>query len=253
MAIGRTNCGVGGVGLNFQVVGGTTQPTSPKENTIWVNTSTEITGYAFSATQPENPINGMVWITIAASSVAEFNALKKNSIQVYPLRASQYISDAWTQVTATSYQSGEWVGWILYLYQPGNEFSTVTGGWTSSEYTYEGRDIASATKTDNYMEFLGNEGTTRLLGTNYGINVDKFSTLHVDAEVTGSYNSVSMYMAIRTGSKNGTKIGGINFRGELVRSVWTFDLTSVSGDIYLLNVAQSASECKGRIYNIWLT
>lgn len=41
-----------GAGLNFKVVGGTTQPSNPSENTIWVNTDKEITGWIFSAKNP---------------------------------------------------------------------------------------------------------------------------------------------------------------------------------------------------------
>lgn len=37
-----------GVGLNFKVVGGTSAPVNPRENTIWVNTESEITGWEFS-------------------------------------------------------------------------------------------------------------------------------------------------------------------------------------------------------------
>ena len=54
--------GSGGGGLNFKVVGGTTQPTNPTENTIWVNTSVSITDWVFSATEPTTPVEGMVWI-----------------------------------------------------------------------------------------------------------------------------------------------------------------------------------------------
>ena len=36
--------------LNFEVVGGTTQPSSPKENTIWINTDQEITGWSINST-----------------------------------------------------------------------------------------------------------------------------------------------------------------------------------------------------------
>lgn len=42
----------GGDNLNFEVVGGTTQPSNPKENTIWVNTSTDISSWSFSPTYP---------------------------------------------------------------------------------------------------------------------------------------------------------------------------------------------------------
>lgn len=50
--IGRTNAGGGGGGLNFRVIGGTTQPTSPKENDIWVNTSTNIPQWIMSPIDP---------------------------------------------------------------------------------------------------------------------------------------------------------------------------------------------------------
>ena len=39
-------------GLNFEIVGGTAEPSNPEENTIWVNTDTNITGWEFSANEP---------------------------------------------------------------------------------------------------------------------------------------------------------------------------------------------------------
>lgn len=44
--------GGAGAGINFKVVGGTSAPASPKENTIWVNTNTAVHGWDFSATEP---------------------------------------------------------------------------------------------------------------------------------------------------------------------------------------------------------
>ena len=108
MAIGRTNVGGGGGGLNFKVVGVSAQPGNPKENTIWVNTDTEITSWAFSATEPESPVEGMVWIVTGTSSTVEFNALKKNGIQVYPVSCKQYVSGAWADRFAYVYQNGAW-------------------------------------------------------------------------------------------------------------------------------------------------
>ena len=110
--------GGGGTALNFRVVGGTTAPTNPAENCIWVNTDTPINSWIFSATQPTGSA-GMVWISTGTSSTTAFNALKKNAIQVYPISAKQYISGAWVDVTALSYQGGEWVEWKTYLYNAG--------------------------------------------------------------------------------------------------------------------------------------
>ena len=120
----------GGGGLNFKVVGGTAQPANPSENTIWVNTPTEITGYVFSATQPESPTAGTVWISTGASSPVAFNAMKKNGLWVYPQTCHQYINDTWTAKTAKTYQDGTWVDWVTYLYATGNEYESLTGGWS---------------------------------------------------------------------------------------------------------------------------
>lgn len=107
--LGRTNTGGGGGGggLNYKVVGGTSAPSNPKENTIWVNTSTEITSHVFSATQPTGS-EGMVWFKTETICNVNFNALKKNVLQVYPLSAKQYVSGAWVDKTAKIYQGGAW-------------------------------------------------------------------------------------------------------------------------------------------------
>ena len=130
--IGRTNAGGGGGGLNFKVVGGTSAPASPKENTIWVNTSVAITGWVFSATAPSSPAAGLVWIPTGESSAVDFNALKKNGIQVYPVSAKQYVGGAWVDKTAKIYQGGAWKELITYLYNKGNECTDLTGGWAAT-------------------------------------------------------------------------------------------------------------------------
>lgn len=234
----------GDADLNFEIIGGTSAPSNPKENTIWVDTNIPIPGYLFSATDPNlldfsnwannvdvirgtktvsgnaitlkasenncctsrtNPeafvpcvpgktyvlewehsgehgkvyifpngsesglvstiatnkrleyiaaegvtkfsfwfvvstanstatysnvritekersfTPGAVWIKTGASSNAAFNALKKNGIQVYPLSAKQYVSGAWVEKPAESWQDGAWVEWIRYLYNAGAE------------------------------------------------------------------------------------------------------------------------------------
>ena len=130
--IGRTNAGGGGGGLNFKVVGGTSAPSSPKENTIWVNTSVAITGWVFSATAPSSPAAGLVWIPTGESSAVDFNALKKNGIQVYPVSAKQYVGGAWVDMTAKIYQGGAWKELITYLYNKGDECTDLTGGWAAT-------------------------------------------------------------------------------------------------------------------------
>lgn len=142
--IGRTNAGGGGGGLNFKVVGGSAQPGNPKENTIWVNTDTEITGWAFSATEPDSPVEGMVWFFTQKNSPVSMNALRKNSIMVYPTAAYQYVSGVWVSKTAMSYIGGQWLDFVLYLYDTGDECIDVTGGWVSKAMRRTSGDAATA-------------------------------------------------------------------------------------------------------------
>lgn len=127
--------GGGSAGLDFKVVCNP-QPTNPNKNTIWVNTDEPITSWAFSATQPENAIEGMVWFFSAVFSHVEFNSLKKDTLQIYPIYARQYIGTEWVEKLVKSYQDDEWVDWsIIYLYKNGNTFDNLTGGYNTYGYT----------------------------------------------------------------------------------------------------------------------
>lgn len=122
--------GSSGTSMNFKVVIGTTEPVNPKENMIWVKTE-KINVWYFSATQPEEMQEWDVWFKIGTKSLVEFNALKKNALQVYPLKAKQMVSGELVGVDAMSYQNNEWAGWILYLIKGASLCERVTGGWTA--------------------------------------------------------------------------------------------------------------------------
>ena len=123
--------GSGGSPMNFKVVAYATEEelkaATPKENTIGVVTNKEITSWIFSATEPTEPTEGMVWINVGRRSTTEFNALKKNAVWVYPLSASQYVNGTLVGVASMSYQGGAWKRWATVL-------------WNASE-NYENFDV----------------------------------------------------------------------------------------------------------------
>lgn len=101
--------GSGSVAFQFEVVNGTTQPTAPAENTIWINTGVGITAWAFQAEQPTGA-EGLLWIQTAAASVVAFDAVEEdNAIMIYPTGTKLYTGGAWTAVEAFIYQAGAWV------------------------------------------------------------------------------------------------------------------------------------------------
>jgi len=194
--IGRTNTGGGSGGLNFKVIPNP-QPSTAKENTIWVNTN-KINNYYFSATEPGNVVDYDVWISTGTESSIAFNALKKNGIQVYPISAKQYVGGAWVDVTAKSYQGGEWVDWWNgELYIAGDEFMHVTGGWDGyndpkSDYVNKG------TLTKNDVNMTIEISTTKsciVVRTKNKINVTNYNTIAFDIKCLSKISSVDLICA----------------------------------------------------------
>lgn len=128
---------INGVELNFEVVGGTSQPSNPKENTIWINTSTTITGYKFDTIEPENMNEGEVWIYVGSNSTVAFDIV--DGVKMHPLSVKQYISGSWVNVTAMTYQSGKWIEWRDYLFN-----------YSSQSYAWQCRGLRYYTSSSNH-------------------------------------------------------------------------------------------------------
>lgn len=68
-----------GVELNFEVVGGTEEPSNPKENTIWVNTDTPITKYYFSNSDAK--IDGIRYIKLQMDAINSGSVVQLSDIR----------------------------------------------------------------------------------------------------------------------------------------------------------------------------
>ena len=176
-----------GVELNFEVVGSTSQPSTTNENTIWINTSTAIISYTFSAEEPENTSEGMVWITVGASSGVAFSATKENPIMIYPISAKQYVNGAWVDKTAKIYQNGAWVDWWNgELYEAGNEFEGTTGGWIAEAVPItSGSDGEAPIIQRNLanMVISGSPDCSGIVRTKNKVSIDSAATLYLDATI----------------------------------------------------------------------
>lgn len=216
--IGRTNAGGGGGGgLNFKIVGGTTEPSNPKENMIWINTDKKITSYIFDVIEPTSYAEGMVWITTGSSSDVAFNAMKKNSLQVYPLSAKQYISGEFVELTAMSYQSGKWVEWDA------NYYLFKSGKGEIVPLLYGALDGASYSVTNEaiIVSYSGNNNLSSSVRTENAIDLTEYTTLVVVANCTAI-----------TGEKYGGRIG-------ISKTAWTVHDTLSHFSAYTTFVADN--------------
>ena len=233
--------GGGGAGLNFKVVGGTSQPTNPRENTIWVNTSTTITDWVFSATQPTGS-SGMVWFSVGTSSSVEFNALKKNAIQIYPLSAKQHISGKWVDKTAKTYQNSKWNDWWNgELYQKGQ-----TTGWSTKNLILTGNSVCDGGGTIDYksenMTLTGpanGHGTTFYYDTK--VDLTKYTKLTLTGYFVGQIYTLCAWTDFGTYETDNrvAHISGYNSTAN-VPSKYTLDVSALSGKHYIGFVIDNA-------------
>lgn len=192
--------GGGSGGLNFKVVGGDSQPASASENTVWINTDAEITGWVFSPSEPETPAEGMVWVQTGTASETSFNALKKNGIILCLTGAYQYIDGAFTPVEGALYDGEEWLSFsaaAVYLYLAGDTCESVTGGYTAAALkntsTTNDTSVAVPTVTYGDSSMVIQPGKTSTAGTYRGgivrtsnkIDCSGYSTLTFEGTVEG--------------------------------------------------------------------
>lgn len=222
--------GGGGASLNFKVVGGTTQPSSPSANTIWVNTNAGITNWHIGKyiTPPATGTEGQVLIhaetSRGASTANAFNAIKKGNLWVAPLVAHQYVNGAWVEKTAKIYQDGKWNDLVyeLYLYNYGT-ISNQAGTLQQTGVKYGGNASSCTLKQNTSNVTIGtyaNGGALVYFTTQ--IDLTNYSTLYFNGSVvdknTATYSEkcgIGVWKSIPT-SNAGTEASAImeGFRAE---------------------------------------
>lgn len=199
--------GGGGTDLNFTIVGGTTQPENPKENTIWVNTDQEITGWSISSSSPNNSIDGIVWITYNITGEKIFNALSDNVIALCPVLAKQRISGAWVSKTIKIYQNNTWAvffenpltnGVPTAVFLSGG--STKVSGTTNSEtfHTFSSSRLSLNVDGASSHVFKTNK-TFDLRGVNK-ISVDGYTALANSSGNSTTTTSAPLTVSLMDGS-----------------------------------------------------
>ena len=261
--IGPTNARGGGGGLNLKVVGGTTKPTNPRENTIWVSTTTAITGYVLSPTQPETGTEGLVWLKTADTGV-EINVGRKNAVLLHLASGMLYTGGKWASVDAWAYINSAWKQFSIAfdgrLYDNGDQCTDITGGWGITGYKYvnsagKESDPSAGTLKEDCMHLVSNSTKMTILGTAKPIDLDGLKTLTVDWKVLGCYDGATnaIMLDIQREKKAGTSIAlaTLGSGKAAKRLTSTLDISSLSGKAYVVvRVTVVAAGSSGNIYSI---
>ena len=229
--IGRTNTGGGGGGLNFKVVGGTVQPSNPKENTIWVDTDTDISGWVFSAMQPV-PKEGLVWVRTGDVSPVRFNAVRKNTVMVYAYSVTQYVG-------------GEWAKKSAYIWN--REWVLITGNLTiyDSGTAYVPLSLDNAVYKDNEIAITLPKNGNASIYTKDAIDITNYKKVSVtysglSGGSSGTNSRIKLYVTDKIGNTTATTVETNESSGTIV-----MDVTSLAGPhiirVYARNTSGSVS------------
>ena len=225
--IGRTNAGGGGGGLNFKVIGGTVRPVSPKENTIWVNTDIDISGWIFSAIQPV-PKDGLVWILTGDTSPVRFNAVRKNTIMVYAYSVKQYVG-------------GEWVKKSAYIWD--REWVLITGDLLiyNSGTAYVDLNRVNAIYKEKEIAVTIPKGGNASIYTKDTIDITNYKKVSVTySGLSGGSTGKNAYIRLYTTDTSGNTTATTVETNESSGTV-TMDVTSLVGQHRIMVYARNSS------------
>lgn len=233
--IGRTNAGGGGSGgggMNFKVIGAASQPGNPSENTIWVKTSSTVTGWVMQGEAPTGS-EGLVWIKTALSGTTAFNALKKNAITIAVVGCQQYVSGAWANVVAKIWQNSAWVEFStenLVLFEAGGSDSSK---WTNSGFTYGGYSVGGGTVSDaNLSLTAAMTPDYTLLGTAIAYDLTNYTNLHIECSFalpSSGYGGIA-YVVASTSTNLGAQAISQDVRNG---TSFDIDVSALSGTHYI--------------------
>lgn len=223
--------GGGGAALNFKIVGGTTQPSSASENTIWVNTDEEITSWIFSVTEPTELVEGMVWIVTGTDSGLAFNALKKNAIYIYPLSAKQYVGGKWNEIEMYINQNGSWdeVITTTYIFQNG----AFTKGSLDS---YISNDSSDAGILDGFIGLYAENGSVVFCWATEKYDISNYSKIIFvvkSMEYTTNGGTLSFDVCLSADSQDPAASISVPIQNSSSITEHVLDVSSLDGSYYV--------------------
>ena len=244
----RVGGGAGG-GLLFTVVGGTTIPSSPKENTVWVNTSTTIKNVYAQVYEPTNPVSGDVWInthvTLDSNGVPIVSDALTMAVSESPLirisakSGQQWDGSAWKKLPTRVYKNNAWSPDVLVILMDGEwgQLGEPTKGYRGSgSSTFVG--TFNTSYVDGYRKISGKSASASsylyyLAYYEISINVSAYNNLTVVGYSADSSNS--MYAFLHPEIKYVTD-SNAEYKTERIKNTLTTataDISSAVGQKYL--------------------
>ncbi len=242
----------GGSQLYYDVVCQTAEP-AKKEGRIWAKSSVAMTRFLFNDAPWSTAVVGTVMVTgnlggvnpSSTNSIIQVFSTKVsgivNSMKVKPYRCQQVQGSTgnWVDVDAYVCHSNTWIqfssSWGVPLFDNGNQYVNVTGGWVGNNQTEIGATLKL--KVANSRPIVSTQKTINLTG---------FTKLHCIADRAFGKFGVTGIKDLAAGEPNWVASAGIG------TSETVLDISAIqSGYIQCFAVASWAVTIN--VTKMWLT
>ena len=208
-------------------------PTAAKEGTIALITSTALgTAYIGNMTVA-TPVAGDVRIRTSALAPHPIAPLRGQPVEIYPQSAAQYSGTEWTDVALYVRHNGVWAQQTVWLYNAGELYATVTGGWSMG---YQGNGSTSITLESERIRVACNGQSVWIaVATNNAVDMTPFSTLTVNFTQSGNndYSNNRLYLMTSHDASPNTETPYAEFSGRYTNKIMTLDVSAVTGEWYI--------------------
>ena len=270
--IGITNAGGGKDRLNLRVFGGTTAPSNPKGNDIWVKTSIAIPNNSVFINEVVSNFwtgaaNGGIYIKFESSNSSTkattganiFTYRSGSNLQEFNvifLGCMQIMNGVWANVEAYIYHNGwhqfssVWNGELFYQ---GNQYTEHTGGWTGMVRNPNvSTNVADPANPNLFSDANADPVATAWFRTVNKVDMTNYRTLKWTGWGFGS-NSGGNYAAHCTVHNNpSTDNGVISDKTFQAEGTYSMDISGISGAHYITFRAWGSRGQRISISKVWL-
>lgn len=203
-------------------------PTVVKDGTLAVVTGTAI-GTVWAQSETPTGATGDIWIKTGGTSTAPVNMASIGSLIVYPLGAYQYDGTRWNLIIGYARVSGAWVFLLTYLYNTGNTYSELTGGWSAG---YSSGTVSFTLEAITMQYYVANTGALYCPTVNK-IDLTAYNTIHCRGIATKATNLrlyVGSTRTISSGSAVALQLTALT--ADTIGEV-ALDISTLSGQFYV--------------------
>lgn len=158
-------------------------------------------------------------------------------------------------ITADGQSANVKLAYDLRLFDNGDECVSVTGGWTTTGYTYDALLPEPPEISDGRIQLYGKAGGNTGIGTAQSIDLTGYSKLVIDRDVIstfGTNNAGQLWLLPGKNVVNSQAKATLQFGRATGRAEQEIDVTNINTPVYVFASVGGNAQYKVDIYNIRL-